>query len=97
LFIGAPRGNYTGLVSKKLDEPGVVYRCSLPGSCEEIMPAVMKEEKIYMNNVFHPVYVLIYKKRSWFGAAMAIERNSGFLTVYTKKIKEINISYIAFN
>ncbi|XP_012234864.1 integrin alpha-9-like [Linepithema humile] len=77
LLIGAPRGNYTGSVSKELDEPGVVYRCSLPGSCEEIEPAVIKDENVFYNNV----NMLIYKKRSWFGAAMSIERNSGFFTI----------------
>lgn len=70
-----------------MNEPGVVYRCSLPGSCEEVEPAVIEDERVVNSNI----NMLIYKKRSWFGAAMSIERNSGFITVYIYKIVPKNI------
>ncbi|XP_032681559.1 integrin alpha-PS3-like isoform X2 [Odontomachus brunneus] len=80
LFVGAPRGNYTKPTRRQLQyitEPGVVYRCALPGPCVEIEPAVFEDE-------YAPVYNLqgrIMKEHSWFGGAMSIERNSGFLTI----------------
>lgn len=82
LLVGAPRGNYTRpIVSQVLNEPGVVYRCSLPGSCVEIEPAVIKDEEIYIRLV--GLFATIRKSHSWFGSAMSIERNSGVFTVYT--------------
>ncbi|XP_011255360.1 integrin alpha-9 [Camponotus floridanus] len=84
LFIGAPRGNYTRssrdrISLKFLNEPGVVYRCGLPGPCTEIEPAVIKNEEIYIRQL--KTRGLIRKKQSWFGGAMSIERDSGFLTI----------------
>lgn len=84
LLIGAPRGNYTRpsrdrINLKFLNEPGVVYRCDLPGPCIEIEPAVIKDEEIYIRQLSRRGR--IRKKQSWFGGAMSIERNSGFLTV----------------
>ncbi|KAG5330741.1 ITA9 protein, partial [Acromyrmex charruanus] len=81
LFIGAPRGNYTQKQSifRLLNEPGVVYRCSLPGSCVEIKPTFMKDEEVYVDQLKRHVYVK--KEHSWFGGAMSIEKYSGFLTI----------------
>ncbi|XP_018399144.1 PREDICTED: integrin alpha-9-like [Cyphomyrmex costatus] len=81
LFIGAPRGNYTQKQStfRLLNEPGVVYRCNLPGPCVEIKPTLMKDEELYVNQLERHVYVK--KEHSWFGGAMSIEKYSGFLTV----------------
>lgn len=83
LLVGAPRGNYTRpLVSKVLNEPGVVYRCNLPGPCVEIEPTVIKDEEIYIRLI--GLFASVKKAHSWFGSAMSIERSSGFLTVCTK-------------
>ena len=84
MFIGAPRGNYTQKQSifRLLNEPGIVYRCSLPGSCVEIEPIFMKDEEVYVDQLKRHVY--IKKEHSWFGGAMSIEKYSGFLTVYMK-------------
>ncbi|XP_018304279.1 integrin alpha-8 [Mycetomoellerius zeteki] len=81
LFIGAPRGNYTQKQStfRLLNEPGVVYRCNLPGPCVEIKPTFMKDEEVYINQLKRHVYVK--KEHSWFGGAMSIEKYSGFLTI----------------
>ncbi|KYM88635.1 Integrin alpha-PS3 [Atta colombica] len=86
LFIGAPRGNYTQKQStfRLLNEPGVVYRCSLPGSCVEIKPTFMKDEEVYVDQLKRHVYVK--KKHSWFGGAMSIEKYSGFLTICAPRI-----------
>lgn len=64
---------------KLLNEPGVVYRCSLPGPCTEIEPAVIKDEEIYIRQL--GLRAQIKKKHSWFGGAMSIERSGGFFTV----------------
>lgn len=90
LLVGAPRGNYTRsrrVTSgfKFLDEPGVVYQCSLPGPCLEIRPTFVEDEILYIHQLKMRAY--IKKEHSWFGAAMSIERNSGFLTVYVKNMK----------
>ena len=89
MFIGAPRGNYTQKQStfRLLNEPGVVYRCSLPGSCVEIKPTFMKDEEVYVDQLKRHVYVK--KEHSWFGGAMSIEKYSGFLTVYMKNKTKI--------
>ncbi|TGZ45907.1 Metalloendopeptidase mitochondrial [Temnothorax longispinosus] len=88
LLIGAPRGNYTrhGISwrdtsgFKFLDEPGVVYLCSLPGPCMEIRPTISaKDEELYIRQLNMRAYVK--KEHSWFGGAMSVEKNSGFLTV----------------
>ncbi|XP_072751774.1 integrin alpha-9 isoform X2 [Anoplolepis gracilipes] len=84
VLVGAPRGNYTRpsrdrMNLKFLNEPGVVYRCGLPGPCIEIEPAVIKDEEIYIRQLGMRGY--IKKKQSWFGGAMSIERSSGFLTI----------------
>ncbi|XP_029667439.1 integrin alpha-4-like isoform X1 [Formica exsecta] len=84
LLIGAPRGNYTRpsrdrVNLKFLNEPGVVYRCGLPGRCIEIEPTVIKDEEIYIHQL--DMRGRIRKKQSWFGGAMSIERSSGFLTI----------------
>ncbi|KAG5336226.1 ITAM protein, partial [Acromyrmex heyeri] len=95
LFIGAPRGNYTQKQSifRLLNEPGVVYRCSLPGSCVEIKPTFIKDEEVYVDQLKRHVYVK--KEHSWFGGAMSIEKYSGFLTVYMKNKTEIrNTKYV---
>lgn len=91
LFVGAPRGNYTKPTRNRLRyiiEPGVVYRCALPGPCVEIEPSVIENEYV-------PIYMLrggVMKEHSWFGGAMSIERSIGFLTVYaySAKIYEMN-------
>lgn len=97
LFVGAPRANYTKPTRNQLQymtEPGVVYRCALPGPCVEIEPAVIEDE-------YTPVYVLqgrIMKEHSWFGGAMSIERSSGFLTVCARSgrsFANLTISYQA--
>ncbi|XP_071627981.1 integrin alpha-5-like [Temnothorax longispinosus] len=88
LLIGAPRGNYTrhGISwrdtsgFKFLDEPGVVYLCSLPGPCMEIRPTISaKDEELYIRQLNMRAYVK--KEHSWFGGAMSVEKNSGFLTI----------------
>ncbi|XP_011701218.1 PREDICTED: integrin alpha-3-like [Wasmannia auropunctata] len=80
LFIGAPRGNYTTRSRfRLLNEPGVAYRCSLPGSCVEITPTFVEDEELDIPQIEMHAYVK--KKHSWFGSAMSIERNSGFLTI----------------
>lgn len=93
LFVGAPRGNYTNPTRKQLRyivEPGVVYRCALPGPCVEIEPSVVEDEYV-------PIYMLrgrVMKEHSWFGGAMSIERSAGFLTVYAHFTKNIrNVRY----
>lgn len=87
LFVGAPRGNYTKrrLLRRSLDnikEPGVVYRCALPsayfGPCVEIEPAFINDERVL---VYQQLPALLMKEYAWFGAAMSVEPNSGFLTV----------------
>ncbi|XP_011057896.1 PREDICTED: integrin alpha-PS3-like [Acromyrmex echinatior] len=86
LFIGAPRGNYTQKQStfRLLNEPGVVYRCNLPGSCVEIKPTFMKDEEVYVDQLKRHVYVK--KEHAWFGGAMSIEKYSGFLTICAPRI-----------
>ncbi|KAH0945019.1 hypothetical protein HN011_005493 [Eciton burchellii] len=81
LVIGAPRGNCTSRTSRclHLNEPGVVYRCILPGPCVEIVPAIMEDQKIHIKQL--GMHAHIKKEHSWFGGAMSIERSSGFLTV----------------
>ncbi|KYN30945.1 Integrin alpha-PS3 [Trachymyrmex septentrionalis] len=83
---GAPRGNYTQKQSifRLLNEPGIVYRCSLPGSCVEIEPTFMKDEEVYVDQLKRHVY--IKKEHSWFGGAMSIEKYSGFLTVCAPRV-----------
>ncbi|XP_011151181.1 integrin alpha-PS3 [Harpegnathos saltator] len=83
LFVGAPRGNYTEPTrlsrrSASISEPGVVYRCILPGPCVEIRPAIVENEYI---NVIDELKGRIMKEHSWFGSAISIDRNSGFLTI----------------
>lgn len=85
LLVGAPRGNYTRSAFKLLNEPGIVYRCSLPGPCVEIKPTLIEDEELYISQLNMRAY--IKKEHSWFGGAMSIEKNSGFLTVYTKNMR----------
>jgi len=87
LLIGAPRGNYTQSDTrlKFLNEPGIVYRCNLPGPCVEIKPISTEDEKLYIHQI--DTYAYVKKEHSWFGGAMSIEKNSGFLTVYTKDMR----------
>lgn len=87
LFVGAPRGNYTKPSRNKLlkkSEPGVAYRCNLPGSCVEIESTVLEDEKVYIRQIGMRAYLT--NDHSWFGGAMSIERYSGFLTVRDKKL-----------
>ncbi|XP_020292418.1 integrin alpha-PS3-like isoform X2 [Pseudomyrmex gracilis] len=82
LFVGAPRGNYTKPSRNKLlkkSEPGVAYRCNLPGSCVEIESTVLEDEKVYIRQIGMRAYLT--NDHSWFGGAMSIERYSGFLTI----------------
>jgi len=87
LLIGAPRGNYTQSATrlKFLNEPGIVYRCNLPGPCVEIKPTFTEDEELYIHQINMHAYVK--KEHSWFGGAMSIEKNNGFLTVYMKDIR----------
>lgn len=96
MLIGAPRGNYTRSKRdtsnfKLLNEPGVVYQCSFvsdlhtPGPCVEIRPTVLEDEELYIHQI--NMHARVKKKYSWFGAAMSIEKNSGFLTVYIKDMR----------
>lgn len=91
LLVGAPRGNYTQSVRNpllRLNEPGAAYSCSLPGSCVEIEPDVIEDQEIFLQQLNRHGHV--WKKHSWFGGAMSIDRNSGFLTVYVTKFDTDN-------
>ncbi|XP_011336748.1 integrin alpha-PS3 isoform X2 [Ooceraea biroi] len=80
LVIGAPRGNYTQTSHSsltRLNEPGVVYRCTLPGPCVEIEP-IIEDKAMYISQRLSGH---INNEHSWFGGAMSIEKSSGFLTV----------------
>lgn len=76
--MGAPRGNRT---SKKYpDEPGIVYSCNnFNHTCTIIHPYNYDKEEGFISSI--RMKITIEKEYAWFGAALAVEKTNGLLTV----------------
>ncbi|XP_043283183.1 integrin alpha-8-like [Venturia canescens] len=82
VIVGAPKANYTRQPdhgNEISNEPGMVYRCLLKGSCFPINVTNPDDEVGFIEQV--QLNTLIDKDHGWFGAAISSHDDSDSLTV----------------